>query len=118
MKTKLLGAFGEACAADYLKKKRYKILGMNYRCSRGEIDIIARNGKTVVFVEVKLRRSRSYARASDYVDNIKQRKIILASQSWLEENGLEADCRFDVIEVYVDPEGRKVTELNHIKEAF
>jgi putative endonuclease len=63
MKIKLLGAFGEAYCLEYLKKHRYKILGMNYRCKRGEIDIIAKDGKTTVFIEVKLRRSRFYAEA-------------------------------------------------------
>ena len=53
---KLLGAFGEAAAAAYLRRKHYEILGMNYRCRLGELDIIARQKETFAFVEVKLRR--------------------------------------------------------------
>jgi putative endonuclease len=121
MKTKLLGAFGEAYAAEYLRKKRCKILGMNYRCRKGELDIIARDGKQIVFVEVKLRKSRSFAEAKDYVDSGKQRKIRLAAEMWLYSNNLSADdtdFRYDIIEIYADETGGGVTELNHIKGAF
>jgi putative endonuclease len=120
MRTKLLGAFGEAYAAEYLRKKRYKILGMNYRCKRGEIDIIAKDGGCVVFVEVKLRKSKNYAEAKDYVNHDKQGKIKLAAAQWIVDNEADGDlaCRFDVIEIYTDETRSTVTELNHIEEAF
>jgi putative endonuclease len=121
MRAKLLGALGEARAAEYLKKKHLAVLAMNYRCREGEIDIIARDGKQTVFVEVKLRAGKAYAAASDYVDFRKQRKIKLAAASWLRENGKaedEEDCRFDVIEVYTGKDGCSVTEINHLVDAF
>ncbi len=119
MKTQLLGAMGEAAAADWLRKKRWKILAMNYRCRLGEVDIIARDGKEYVFVEVKLRRAGGYAPAAEYVTASKQRKLRLAAESWLAENDLEDPlCRFDVVEVYLDRDGKRIERMNLISEAF
>ena len=119
MRTQLLGAMGEAAAADWLRKKKWKILGMNYRCRLGEIDIIARDGEEYVFVEVKLRRLGGYAPAAEYVTLRKQQKLRMAAQDWLVKNGLEdPPCRFDVAEVYLDRAGDKVETINLISEAF
>ena len=119
MRTQLLGAMGEAAAAEWLRKKRWKILAMNYRCRLGEVDIIARDGEELVFVEVKLRRAGGYAPAAEYVTPAKQRKLRLAAESWLAENDLDDPlCRFDVVEVYLDREGKTVERLNLISEAF
>ena len=116
---KLLGAFGEAAAAEYLRKKRYEILGMNYRCRLGELDIIARQKGAVVFVEVKLRREGGYASAAEAVTPAKQRRLLIAAENWLAENELEdVPCRFDVIEVYLEKSGGKVKRINHLEEAF
>lgn len=116
---KLLGAFGEAAAADYLRKKRYEILGMNYRCPQGELDIIARKGDTVVFAEVKLRREGGFAPAAEYVTPAKQRKLRFAAEAWLAENDMDdVPCRFDVIEVYVNGDGGRVTKINQMEDAF
>ena len=71
---KLLGAWGEALAAEFLRKKHYKILASGYRSRFGEIDLIVKDRKTLVFVEVKLRKSDAYAKARDYVDKRKQEK--------------------------------------------
>ncbi len=119
MRTQLLGAMGEAAAADWLRKKKWKILAMNYRCPYGELDIIAKDGAELVFVEVKLRRTGGYAPAAEYVTRDKQRKLRLAAESWLMENDLEdPPCRFDVVEVYLDRSGEKLERLNLISEAF
>lgn len=116
---KLLGAFGEAEAANYLRKKRYEILGMNYRCRLGELDLIARKKDILVFVEVKLRREGGYAPAAEYVTPAKQRRLRIAAQSWLNENGLEEpECRFDVLEVYVDRGGSRVMRICQLENAF
>ena len=116
---KLLGAFGEAAAAEYLRKKRYEILGMNYRCRLGELDIIARQKETLVFVEVKLRREGGFASAAEAVTPAKQKRLEIAAETWLAENGSEdVPCRFDVIEVYLEKAGSKVTRINHLEEAF
>lgn len=116
---KLLGAFGEAAAAEYLRKKRYEIAAMNYRCPLGELDIIARQKDTWVFVEVKLRREGGYASAAEAVTPAKQRKVRAAAEVWLSSLGEEdAPCRFDVIEVYLEKSGSRVTAINHLEEAF
>lgn len=118
-KEKLLGAFGEAAAAAYLRKKRYHILGMNYHCPQGELDVIARQRDTVVFAEVKLRREGGFASAAEAVTVSKQRKLRLAAEAWLAENELDdVPCRFDVIEVYLEREGGRVKEIIQLEDAF
>lgn len=116
---KLLGAFGEATAAELLRKKRYEILCMNYRCRLGELDIIARQKETYVFVEVKLRREGGFASAAEAVTPAKQRRLAIAAETWLAENGLEdVPCRFDVIEVYLEKNGSRIKSIHHWEEAF
>ena len=116
---KLLGAFGEAAAAEYLRKKHYEILGMNYRCRLGELDIIARQKETFVFVEVKLRREGGFASAAEAVTPAKQRRLEVAAETWLAASELEdVPCRFDVIEVYLEKSGGRIKSIRHIEEAF
>lgn len=117
--TQLLGRFGEAAAAEFLRKRGYEILGMNYRTRLGEIDIIAADGRYVVFAEVKLRRSGDFARAREFVTPAKQRRIMAAAQGWLQSNGDGRQPRFDVIEVYA-PDGVRTAnpEIRHWVNAF
>ncbi len=116
---KLLGAFGEAAAAEFLRKKKYEILAMNYRCRLGELDIVARQKETFVFAEVKLRREGGFATAAEAVTPAKQRRLLLAAEAWLAENELEdVPCRFDVIEVYLEKSGGRISRINHLEEAF
>ena len=70
-KSKLTGAWGEALAAEYLRKKRYTVVASGYRCRFGEIDLIVKNKAFLVFVEVKLRKSADFAQAMEYVDGEK-----------------------------------------------
>lgn len=118
MNTKLAGAMGEAAAAEYLRRKNYKIVAMNYRTRYGEIDIIAADRKNLLFVEVKLRRSKRFAEAREHVDRRKQIKIINTAGLWLYDNETNLQPRFDVIEVYTDNDGNKIKEINHIIDAF
>jgi putative endonuclease len=115
--TKLVGAMGEAAAAEFLRKRKYRILAMNYRSRYGEIDIVAADRAYLAFVEVKLRRSRKFAEAFEYVDKRKQGKIRMTAESWLSENETMLQPRFDVIEVYLD-QTDKISEINHIMNAF
>ena len=119
MDKKLVGRFGEQAAAEYLKKKHYKIIGLNYSCRFGEIDIIAENKKYVVFVEVKLRKSDEFAEAKEFVTISKQEKIIKTASLWLSQNETELQPRFDVIEIYA-PAGTasRSVKINHIENAF
>ena len=114
--TKLKGAWGEETAADYLRKKGYVILGLNYRVRGGEIDIIARNRRCLVFAEVKTRKSDRFAQAREYVTSAKRQRLILAAQMYLAANPTKLQPRFDVIEVYGSPGAP--AGIDHIENAF
>ena len=118
MDKKLLGRWGEEKAAEFLRKKRYKITGMNYACRFGEIDVIAEDRKYVVFVEVKLRKNADFGQACEFVTPAKQRRIIAAAQLWLAANGTEKQPRFDVVEIYTGDASRGNIRINHIQNAF
>ena len=115
----LLGAWGEALAAEYLRKKRYKIQAAGYRCRFGEIDLIAMNRTYLVFVEVKLRKSPDFAAAREYVDARKQDRLRVTASMYLAQNPTNLRCRFDIIEIYA-PEGMDTVrpEINHMEDAF
>ena len=105
-------------AAEYLRKKRYEIVASGYRCRFGEIDLIVRNRRFLVFVEVKLRKNDSYAEAKEFVTAAKQQRVMIAAQLWLQQNETELQPRFDVIEIYA-PNGEKGRiRINHIENAF
>ena len=115
----LAGAWGEAVAAEYLQKKKYKILATGYRCRFGEIDLIVANKEYLVFVEVKLRKNDRFASASEYVDRRKQDRLRTTAAIYLSEYTTELQPRFDVIEIYA-PEGilTKSPQIHHIEDAF
>ncbi len=117
--SKLSGAWGEALAAEYLRKKRYKIEAVGYHCRFGEIDLIVSNRKYLVFVEVKLRKSANFAKAREYVDIRKQDRIRVTASMYLSQNSTELQPRFDVIEIYA-PEGTATAhpEIIHMEDAF
>lgn len=111
-----LGARGEEIAAAYLKKRRYRVIETNYRCKCGEVDIIARDGSVLVFIEVKTRRTATYGPPQLSVTPFKQRQISKAALTWLAKNRLmESNARFDVVGVVLR-EGTPVIE--HIENAF
>ena len=115
----LTGAWGEAVAAEYLRKKGYEIVASGYRCRFGEIDIIAKNRKFLTFVEVKLRKSDRFAHAYEFVTKSKQEKIKITALVYLAENPTKLQPRFDVIEIYA-PEGvaTQRPQINHMESAF
>lgn len=113
---KLLGRRGEQAAAEFLKRKRCRIIGMNYSCRFGEIDVIAEDRENIIFVEVKLRKSAAFAEAREFVTAAKQRRVMTAAQLWLQSNPTEKQPRFDVIEIYGE-QGR-IEKINHIENAF
>jgi putative endonuclease len=113
-----IGNYGERVAAAWLKSKGCKILAKNYRGPRkGEVDIVARDGKLLLFIEVKTRRAGSKIRGLDAVGKEKQSLIERGANSWLKRLGTrDLPWRFDVIEVSVE-DGRK-PQVNHVKDAF
>ena len=118
-RSNLLGAWGEALAAEYLRKKRYKILASGYRCRFGEIDLIASNRSYLLFVEVKLRKSPDFAAAREYVDCRKQDRLRATASMYLAQNPTNLRCRFDIIEIYA-PDGLNTAhpQINHMEDAF
>jgi len=105
-------AFGresEETAARFLKKNGYRILQKNFRCKGGEIDIIAREGDTLVFCEVKARKNKKFGSALEGVTPAKIKKIKKAAEVFMLKNGLtETDCRFDVVTIDGEGSSRKI----------
>ena len=118
MDSRSLGRWGEEQAAKYLRLRAYKILDMNYRCRGGEIDIIARKGRFIVFVEVKLRKNADFASGREFVNYSKQQRIIMTAQLYLQEHQCELQPRFDVIEIYAPKGNEGKISIEHIKDAF
>ena len=118
-RSNIAGAWGEALAAEYLRKKRYQIEAVNYRSRFGEIDLIVRNKKYLVFVEVKLRKSEKFAAAREYVDRHKQDRLRITASMYLTQNPTELQPRFDVVEIYA-PEGADTPKpiIEHLEDAF
>ena len=115
----IVGAWGESLAGEYLRKKRYKIVAVNYRTRYGEIDLIVANKKFLVFVEVKLRKSADFARAAEFVNSRKQNRLRITAEFYLSQNPTTLQPRFDVIEIYA-PEGVATSEpqIFHLEDAF
>ena len=115
----LLGAWGEALAADYLRGKRYQLVAAGYHSRFGEIDLIVKDRKYLVFVEVKLRKNADFAQAMEYVDRRKQDKIRMTASIYLSQNPTTLQPRFDVIEIYA-PQGMTTLkpEIYHMEDAF
>lgn len=111
------GGWGEAVAAQYLRRKGYQIVAQNFNTRFGEIDLIARTGRFIVFVEVKTRKNDRFAAAREHVDGPKRRRIIATAQQWLQRNPTELQPRFDVVEIYGE-EDLPVREIHHIENAF
>ncbi len=123
----LTGSTAEAMCADYLRKKGYNIISMNYACRGGEIDIIAEQRAKprlrrlsagegyIVFVEVKLRSRLDYGMPREAVTRRKQERIRMTALTWLASHETHLQPRFDVIEVY---NGAAGAEFNHIENAF
>ena len=111
------GLAGEEIACRYLLGKKYEILARRFRMFRGEIDIIARDGATLVFVEVKTRADESHGRPEESVTPGKQRQIRRIAQGYLLEHPSPGvDCRFDVIAILF--RGPNDHRLEHFVDAF
>lgn len=115
----LLGPWGEEKAAEFLRRKGYALVTSNYRCKFGEIDLIVKNRRYLVFVEVKLRKSAGFAKAREYVDQHKQDRIRITASMYLSQNPTKLQPRFDVIEIYA-PDGTATRHpaINHLEDAF
>ncbi len=111
-----LGRLGEDLALKKIKKLGYKIITRNYRCPLGEIDIIAKHGEYLVFIEIKTRRGRSLGYAKEAVTARKKRQISKAALAYMKENRCcDVKSRFDVVAVIIYDEK---TEIEVITDAF
>lgn len=112
-----VGRWGEEIALKYLKKRGYKIIEKGFRLFRGEIDIIAYDKKTLVFVEVKTRRDSRFGLPEESVTQAKMKQIRKISLGFLTNRNIgEVECRFDVIAIILN--GNKGYSVSHIKNAF
>lgn len=94
------GKEGERLAAEFLEAKGCELVARNFRCRLGEIDLVVRDGKTIVFVEVKSRKGRRHGLPQEAVSRVKQRRLTLLARWYLKENRLERhSARFDVIAI-------------------
>ena len=111
-----LGKLGEEKAVQYLKDKGYKILERNYKTKLGELDVVARDAKTICFVEVKTRSSQEKGDPLESITPGKQHKLCKLALSYLKLNNLLSwPARFDVVSVY---QGGGQTDIKLIKNAF
>jgi putative endonuclease len=116
MSSKLVGEKGEEIAVKYLKKKGYKIVERNYQSRIGEIDIIALDKNTLVFIEVKSRYSQRYGDPIEAVDNRKKEQISKMAKMYLNRKRLwHLNCRFDVVSI-VFKENKPIVKI--LKDAF
>ncbi len=91
------GAAAEQAAAEYLERQGLKLVARNFRCRGGEIDLIMRDGETLVFIEVRSRSRADYGGAAASITATKQARIILAARHYLAQHAVDAPCRFDAV---------------------
>lgn len=112
-----LGARGERAAARFLRRKGLRIIERNWRCNGGEVDLIARDGHWLVFVEVKTRRGE-FVRPEEQVHSFKETRLRHAADVYLARyRGDPPPARFDVVAV-LWPEGARHPEIRHEERAF
>jgi len=118
MSNKILGKYGESLAKEYLQKQGYRIVEENFRNKLGEIDLIAQDGKTVCFIEVKTRQSLDQGQPYEAINRWKIHKLSQMATFYLKHkfHTIEILSRFDVISIVQDKEGQ--AKIQHIKNAF
>ncbi len=113
-----LGRKGEAVAARFLRRAGYKIVARQRRTRPGELDLVAVDGRTIVFVEVKTRRSHGAGHPAEAVDRRKQQRIASAAIAFLKGHGLlDYPARFDIVAVTWQPQRRRPV-IEHYPAAF
>ena len=112
-----LGELGESIATTFLRGAGFSIVERNFRCVCGELDIVARDGRSIVFVEVKCRKNKAYGPPQLSVTPFKQRQISKAALVWLSKRRLyDAEARFDVVAIVLHE--HDLPEIEHIRNAF
>ncbi len=117
LKRKELGNRGEEVAANFLKKQGYQIIERNYQARMGEVDIVAREGKSIVFIEVKTRRSTDFGLPEEALSYDKRRRLTKLALGYLAYHKIKnKNCRFDVVSILVNED--RVKDVRLIKNAF
>jgi len=117
LKRKEIGAVGEKLAADFLKKRGYKIIQRNFRCREGEIDIIVQKDECLVFVEVRTKKNTAFGTPEESVTLSKREKLISLAETYLQAcDKAPVSWRIDVVAVELTPDNR-VSRLEHIENA-
>ena len=111
-----LGSSGEALASDFLEKKGFTIVEKNYKTPLGEIDIIAQDNGTVVFIEVKTRSTDSFGYPFEAVHAKKQGKLKKLALLYMKRVGKEVPARFDILSIQINAAGEH--RIHHITDAF
>ena len=111
-----LGRRGEFIAKEYLENQGYSILKINWKYGRAEVDIIANQQGTIIFVEVKTRTSIDYGMPEEFVNYTKARLIMKAAEHYIFDKDWHFDIRFDIISILILPNG--ALNIRHIEDAF
>jgi putative endonuclease len=111
-----LGKYGELLAKEYLVKLGYRILEQNWVYGRAEIDLIAFHKGTLVFVEVKTRRSLDHGAPEDFVNWKKEKQLEFASGVYIDKINHQGEIRFDIVAIVF--ENKELYKINHIEDAF
>ncbi len=110
----LKGKHAEELARQHLEQQGLRLLETNYRCKLGEIDLIMQDCKTLVFIEVRYRKSSTFGSAIESVTTSKQNRLVAAARHYLQNNRSNAACRFDVVGIT----GQNTAKIEWIKDAF
>lgn len=115
-----IGQAAEDLACRYLQDQGLHLIERNYRCKRGEIDLVMRDANSVVFVEVRYRRNHRFGSGAESVDRHKQAKLIATALHYLQSNkaAAKSSARFDVVSVSVQGKSPQTPEIQWIKNAF
>ncbi len=111
-----LGRKGEELAKQHLENAGYEILDENWRFGKAEVDLIAYQNKTIIFVEVKTRTGNAFGEPEDFVDAAKQALLVSAADKFIELMDFNGEARFDIVAILFDQQGNY--RLNHIQDAF
>lgn len=114
--SRLLGRWGEALAAEELRRRGFRLVEAGWRCRFGEVDLIAEEGPFLCFVEVKLRKDGRVAQAREFVDRRKQEKLRTTAQLYLAEHPTQLQPRFDI--ACVEMQGTHVLSVDYLENAF
>ncbi len=111
-----LGKKGELLAANFLEQAGYRILERNWVYGKAEIDLIVFHNQTLIFVEVKTRRSADHGEPEDFVDWKKEKQLEFASAVYIDRKNHQGEIRFDIVAIVFENE--QLYKINHIEDAF